>query len=65
MEKEAEAVSHGATETDTQQQHDCVIQDGGQLIHQLDARVKGNFRAVHAEIILEASSSGAAKGVTA
>ena len=31
IEKEAEAVSHGATETDTQQQHDCVIQDGGQL----------------------------------
>ena len=26
IEKEAEAVSHGATETDTQQQHDCVVQ---------------------------------------
>ena len=47
---------HGAMETDTQQQHDCVVQDGGQLIH---------FRAVHAEIILEASSGGAVKSVTA
>ena len=33
IEKEAEAVSHGATETDTQQQHNCVVQYGGQLIH--------------------------------
>ena len=37
IEKETEAVSHGATETDTKQQLDCVVLDGGQLIHQLDA----------------------------
>ena len=43
IEKEAEAVSHGATETDTQQPHDCVVEDGGQLIHQLDARGTGTF----------------------
>ena len=43
IEKEAEAVSHGATETDTQQPHDCVVQDGVQLIHQLDARGTGSF----------------------
>ena len=40
IEREAEAVSHGATETDTQQQHDCVVQDGGQLVHQLVSRVR-------------------------
>ena len=43
IEREAEAVSHGATETDTQQQHDCVVQDDGQLVHQLDARGTGTF----------------------
>ena len=43
IEREAEAVSHGATETDTQQQHDSVVQDGGQLVHQLDARGTGTF----------------------
>ena len=43
IEKEAEAVSHGSTETYTQQQHDCVVQDGGQLIHQLDAQGTGTF----------------------
>ena len=30
IEQETDDVSHGATETDTQQQHDCVVQDGGQ-----------------------------------
>ena len=43
IEKEAEAVSNGATETDTQQQHDCVVRDGGQRIHQLEARGTGTF----------------------
>ena len=63
-EKEAEAVSHGATETDTQQQHVCVVKDDGQLIHQLDARGTGTFEQF-TQIILEASSGGSAKSLTA
>ena len=53
IEKEAEAVSHGATETDTQQQHDCVVQDGGQLIHWLDARGTGTFEQFMQRLFLK------------
>ena len=53
IEREAEAVSHGATETDTQQQHDCVVQDGGQLIHQLDARGTGTFEQFTQRLFLK------------
>ena len=53
IEKGAEAVSHGATETNTQQQHDCVVQDGGQLIHQLDARGTGIFEQFTQRLFLK------------
>ena len=53
IEKEAEAVSHGATETGTQQQHDCVVQDGGQLIHQLDSRGTGTFEQFTQRLFLK------------
>ena len=53
IEREAEAVSHGATETDTHQQHDCVVQDGGQLIHQLDARGTGTFEQFTQRLFLK------------
>ena len=53
IEKEAEAVSHDATETDTQQQHDCVVQDGGQLIHQLDAPGTGTFEQFTQRLFLK------------
>ena len=53
IEREAEAVSHGATETDTQQQHDCVVQDGGQLVHQLDARGTGTFEQFTQRLFLK------------
>ena len=53
IEKEAEAVSHGATETDIQQQHDCVVQDGDQLIHQLDARGTGTFEQFMQRLFLK------------
>ena len=53
IEREAEALSHGATETDTQQQHDCVVQDGGQLIHQLDARGTGTFEQFTQRLFLK------------
>ena len=53
IEKEAEAVSNGATETDTQQQHDCVVQDGGQRIHQLDARGTGTFKQFTQRLFLK------------
>ena len=53
IEREAEAVSHGATETDTQQQHDCVVQDGGQLVHQLDARGTGTFEQFTRRLFLK------------
>ena len=53
VEKEAEAVSHGTTETDTQQQHDCVVQDGGQLIHQVDARGTGTFEQLTQRLLLK------------
>ncbi len=46
-------MSHGATETDTQQQHDCVIQDGGHLIHQLDARGMGTFEQFMQRLFLK------------
>ena len=53
IEKEAEAVSHCATETNTQQQHDCVVQDDGQLIHQLDARGTGIFEQFRQRLFLK------------
>ena len=53
IEREAEAVSHGATETDTQQQHDCVVQDGGQLVHQLDSRGTGTFEQFTQRLFLK------------
>ena len=53
IEREAEAVSHGATETDTQQQHDCVVQDGGQLVHQSDARRTGTFEQFTQRLFLK------------
>ena len=53
IEKDAEAVSHDAKETDTQQQHDCVIQDGGQLIHQLDARGTGTLEQFTQRLFLK------------
>ena len=53
IEKEAEAVSNGATETDTQQQRDCVVQDGGQHIHQLDARGTGTFEQFTQRLFLK------------
>ena len=53
IEREAEAVWHGVTETDTQQQHDCVVQDGGQLIHQLDARGTGTFEQFTQRLFLK------------
>ena len=53
IEKEAEAVSHGATETDTQQQHDCVVPEGGQLIHQLDARWTGTVEQFTQKLFLK------------
>ena len=53
IEKEAEAVSHGSTETDTRQQHNCVVQDGGQLIHQLDARGTGTFEQFTQRLFLK------------
>ena len=53
IEREAEAVSHGATETDTPQQHDCVVQDGGQLVHQLDARGTGTFEQFTQRLFLK------------
>ena len=53
IERESEAVSHVATETDTQQQHDCVVQDGGQLIHQLDARGTGTFEQFTQRLFLK------------
>ena len=53
IEREAESVSHGATETDTRQQHDCVVQDGGQLVHQLDARGTGNFEQFSQRLFLK------------
>ena len=61
IEKEAEAIPHGATETDTQQQHDCMVQDGGQLIHQLDARGTGTFEQFTQRLFLK----HLAKSVTA
>ena len=53
IEREAEAVSHGATETDTQQQHDSVVQVGGQLVHQLDARGTGTFEQFTQRLFLK------------
>ena len=53
IEREAEAVSHGATETNTQQQHDCVVQDGSQLVHQLDARGTGTFEQFTQRLFLK------------
>ena len=53
IEREGEAVSHGATETDTQQQHDCEVQDGGQLVHQLDARGTGTFEQFTQRLFLK------------
>ena len=53
IEKVLEAVSQDATDTDTQQQHDCVVQDGGQLIHKLDARGTGTFDQFTHRLLLE------------
>ena len=53
IEREAEAASHGATETDTQQQHDRVVQDGGQLVHQLDARGTGTLEQFTQRLFLK------------
>ena len=65
VEREAEAVSHGATETDT---HAAARLRGSRrrpTCSPVGCSRNGNFRAVHAEIILEVSSGGAAKSVTA
>ena len=53
IEREAEAVSQGATETDTQQQPDCVFQDGGQLVHHLYARGTGTFEQFAQRLFLK------------
>ena len=53
IESEAEAVSHGTTKTNTQQQHDWVVQDGGQLVHQLDARGTGTFEQFTQRLFLK------------
>ena len=47
------SISHGSTETYTQQQHDCVVQDGGQLIHQLDAQGTGTFEQFTQRLFLK------------